>query len=397
MKLSFRGMLLGGCALVTIVGMLAMAGSILYIIQSTSRDTQTAKQPLDAAEKEVLDEVLKAAGIRYEELRQVGVLARLDMPENDRAIAIERGHVQLLILRKVPVQASAFAALRFSAWPELEVLALTDCGLNTFPDLSGCVVLRTVDLSRNNISAIPAASVPPQVTKLLDLSDNRELADLSPLAKLIKCEVIDAHRTKVTSFDSLIALPLTLLDLRDAQVQAMPAALPISRSFRVDVGGCPVSSPPGFLARWNFDLSQGTAAGGQRTSGGVVRRDTVDAVGAWDRVPPHICQVSLNTDPKARGYTLDPVELEVLVLSGRLRVYLLAPADPRGPWFEQGYVKETDVTFRTRGRIYVEATQGHPARLTGNLDFVNGHAYFLVEPQDGKEVSGMSYRVWRNK
>ena len=63
---------------------------------------------------------------------------------------------------------------------------------------------------------------------------------------------------------------LPLLDLRDNPVTQLPERFPSWPHFRVDLEGCPVFTPPGYLRKWSFKVKQ------TRVPGGVVTKPLGD-------------------------------------------------------------------------------------------------------------------------
>lgn len=377
-----------GCLLAGALGVLGIGGLVLLAWISDSRP-HAPPVPLGAEEQASLDAVLKAAGVLEKDLRPVGRLARTDLEANHRSIAIEGGHVRLLSLRNTAMaEAPAFAA-----FPKLEQLVLARCGLSTLPDLSACTALQELDLSGNRIAALEASRLPPNLRKL-DLSGN-PLVDLASLAGLAACRELSIREARVADFSPLIDLPLEMLDLRDnALLIRMPDRLPKSPDFRVDLAGCPVTSPPGYLDTWSFKISQAGVVGRRQTSEGLVTRGAFEARGTWEIVP-QLTTVELPTSPNALGSRGGAVNLETSVRRGRLRVYLGTAIDPRGVWFEKGYVKGTGGFIRRVTKVYADATPGQPARLHGFLESIGEQPfYFYIEPQGTEPVEGMGYRVW---
>ena len=178
-------------------------------------------------------------------------------------------------------------------------------------------------------------------------------------------------------------------------VEHLPARLPKSENFRVDLQDCPVSTPPGYLTHWSFKIKESGAVGGAQTQQGLVNTGKWEVTGTWKEVP-HLTTVALAT-PSDMGSGPGAVNLEVGIEEGRLRIYLIAPGEVRGPWFEKGYVKGAGGFIHALAMLYADAAPGKPARLRGNLERVASQPfYFHIEPLEGAAVRGMSYRVWRD-
>jgi len=382
---SMKDILKTGCLF---IGALAALGVVaLLVLAFFGKKPAPFGQRLAAlppAERNALNEALEAAGLKIADLRDVGRGAGLDYPANARSVAIEEGHVWMLSL-----QTECKPLPSLSALTELEQLSLKGAHLTALPDLSGCAHLETLDASKNQIAAVLPGTLPAGL-RILDLSEN-PLSDLAPLAVLTAPAEIHVRKAAVTSFDALIDLPLPLLDLRDNPITRLPERFPKSPDFRVDLEGCPAYAPPGYLKDWHFTIKESGVVGGVQTSDGAIQQRKSQATGTWREVP-HLTSVSLQGDGNA---SIGAVDLEVSVEQGKLRVYLSEAGEPRGPWFEKGFVKGTG-GIHLAAKIYADAEPGKPARMHGNLEHFAGQPYsFYIEPLDGKPAIGMKYRVWR--
>lgn len=381
-----------GClALVGLALLIAAALGLILLFQNPPVPFAERLAALPAAERALLEEVARAAGMKVEDLRDVGVGADCRDERNHKAVAVDQGHVRLLSLQGVKLATLP----AFSAWTGLEKLSLRGCALTTTPDLSGCTALQEVNLSQNQIASLTAATLPPAVKKL-DLSEN-PLSDLAPLSGLKQVQEIAVRKAKVAEFTALLDLELPLLDLRDNPVTQLPERFPRWPHFRVDLEGCPVFTPPGYLRKWSFKIKQSGVPGGVVTRQGILQLGAVDLSGTW-KVVPALASVELPATKQASDSHVGAVDVEVKVATGKLRVYLNQDRETRGPWFQKGFVKGTDGFFQNVAKLYADAEPGKPARLHGQLEHFNGgNFYFYVEPLPGEPVTEMSYRVWREK
>jgi hypothetical protein len=87
-------------------------------------------------------------------------------------------------------------------------------------------------------------------------------------------------------------------------------------------------------------------------------------------------------------YTL-PAHLTIAVEEGRLRGYLLSSRDVPRPAVMS--VKDMENYDAQRGFVYVEATPGHPANLSGEM-LTTGT--FVLQAVDAP-AKGVTYRIWR--
>lgn len=381
-----------GClALVGLGVLIAAALGLILLFQKPPVPFSERLAALPAAERALLEEVARAAGVKVEDLRDVGVGADCTDERNSKAVTVDQGHVRLLSLQGVKLAALPPLA----AWTGLEKLSLRGCSLTALPDLAGCAGLREVDLSQNQIASLTAASLPPAVKKL-DLSEN-PLSDLAPLSGLKQVQEIAVRKARVAEFTALMDMELPLLDLRDNPVTQLPERFPRWPHFRVDLEGCPVFTPPGYLRKWSFKVKQTGVPGGVVTRQGILQLGAVDLSGTW-KVVPALTTVDLATTKQAAESHVGAVDVEVKVTTGKLRVYLDQDRETRGPWFQKGFVKGTDGFFQNVAKLYADAEPGKPARLHGQLEhFVGGDYYFYIEPLPGEPVTEMSYRVWREK
>jgi len=323
--------------------------------------------PHDANDAKALTGALATTGLAAEALRDIGPAAPLDDPRNRLAAAWEDGR--------------------------LTVLALQDSGLSELPDLSRAKGLRVLDISGNRIAVLDAARLPPSI-EALDISGN-PVSDLAPLARLGKLRSLTARRSKVSDIGPLVDMPLELADLRGCKVRELPPELPANPRFRIDLSGCPVASPPGLLEEWSLTFAQGGAPGGVQTREGMVMPGPFSASGTWHRVSG-MAAVEIPAAPNMVGIGAAPVHVEVSVKSGVVRLYLLAAADPRGPWYEKGFVKGYDGLLRKPLMAWTDAMPGKPARLFGHLSRVGSQPFEFVIEQRGKQpVSGLAWKVWR--
>lgn len=390
--MSLHNTLKTGCFILGGIAALLAIGLALLVYFSGEADPEYIAEPppMEATDRQTLDEVLNASGLTFLDLRQIGMAAPLDLEANHRAIVISEGRVRLLSLQNQSIKALP----SLTAWTALETLVIPGNQLATLPDLSTCSALTSVDASRNQIATLNSTTLPPNL-KSFDLSEN-PLGDLSSLAALTSLEKLTLRQGGVTDLSPLVDLPLASLDLRDNPIKSLPEKLPTFPRFRVDLEGCPVSDPPGYLREWNFKITESGVVGGRQTSEGMVMSGSFRAGGTWQEVV-QLTSVSLITSPLVRGISLDAVELEVSVDTGTLRVYLTTAGEPRGPWFEKGFVEGSDRFLQRITKSYADAAPGKPARLRGHLERIAEQpVYFHIEPVGEEKVTGMSYRVWRD-
>jgi Leucine-rich repeat (LRR) protein len=323
--------------------------------------------PHDKGDEAALAAALASAGVKADALRDIGPVAPLDDPRNRAAAAWEDGR--------------------------LTVLALQDQALAELPDLSGASALRVLDLSGNRIAVLDAARLPERLEEL-DISGN-PVSDLAPLSGLTRLRTLSARGSKVTDIAPLADMKLENADLRDCKVKELPKRLPGNPDFRVDLAGCPVAQPPGLVEKWNFTYSQGGAPGEVQRREGLVLPGPFSASGTWQSVSG-MAAVEVPAAPQMDGIGAAPVNVEVSVKSGTLRLYLMAARDPRGPWYEKGFVKGHEGLLRKPLMQWAEAKPGKPARLFGHLSRLGSQPFQFVIEQRGKQpVSGLSWRVWR--
>lgn len=348
--------------------------------------TPAPHNPADAA---VLDRLLQPAGLTAPQLRDIGMAADLTYPDNKRAVAWDDGRIKVLSLQ----QAGLKSLPELSGLTGLEKLVLPGNALTELPDLSKLAALRHLDLSGNRLVALDPARLPPALESL-DISGN-PVADLAPLARLKTLRQLKARGIPATDIAPLLDLPLELADMQGCKIAALPARLPSSPAFRIDLKGCPVASPPGLLEEWRFSFSQGGAPGEVQTTQGLLLPGPFEVKGTWQSVPGMVA-VSVPVSPNMQGVAAQPVQVEVAVQSGTLRLYLAAASDPRGPWYDKGFVTGFDGMVRKPIMAFADASPGKPARLAGNLSHPSPRDYqFVIEPQGGAKVTGLSYRVWR--
>ena len=97
--------------------------------------------------------------------------------------------------------------------PNLNTLHATDCGMDTFPDLSRAPKLELAQLNKNNFTEIPQFAIVglTKLTKFMFIGCRvRYLPDLSHLVSL---QILKAHTNYLMSFPDLYHLPLTTLTL----------------------------------------------------------------------------------------------------------------------------------------------------------------------------------------
>ena len=97
--------------------------------------------------------------------------------------------------------------------PNLNTLHATDCGMDTFPDLSRALKLKLAQLNKNNFTEIPQSALVglTKLTKFMFIGCRvRYLPDLSHLVSL---QILKAHTNYLMSFPDLYHLPLTTLTL----------------------------------------------------------------------------------------------------------------------------------------------------------------------------------------
>lgn len=380
---------------IKVIGITASSLLVLAVIWMGLLITFSKPSPLEERlaelppeERKTLDALLDSTGLALSAFRDVGNGAPMGDPKNLRSIAIERGHV-----RQLSLQGTGQKTLpSLSSWKELERLSLKGNALTALPDLSGCTKLRRLDASQNAITTLNAQCIPTSLQEI-ELSGN-PLSDLSSLSHLLTAEKITVRNANITGFDALLDLPLLLLDLRDNPIATLPDRFPKAANFRVDLEGCPVFTPPGYLKEVNSQIPESAhVAQGQTTDGGVAT-GKFSIRGEWATVP-QLATVSLTSSPSATNNSRGPVEIEVSVESGRLRIYLGEADETRGPWFQRGFVKGTDALFQRSATVYADATPAHPARLHGRLKQIDDkNLYFYVEPLAGDPVRKMEYHVW---
>ena len=380
--------------------LLVMIGGLVALVlwDSDHRKTLLRVPPattlpgLDPAEQVVLDGVLQAAGLGVKDLELMEATAEKPLEEinHPRALVVKDGHIRLLMLLDVPLTRIPAS---LSAWSKLEVLTLSGCGLTELPDLAGCVDLLFLDVSRNNIAQLKAEAMPVNV-EWLSFGEN-PLEDVAPLAVLKRCKQLDLSRAKVQDFSALLDSSLEWLDLSHNPLKKMPEKAPRSDRLRVNVEGCPVVVPPGYLAEWTAPSNPADASGGQQMNEGMVGRGVFSASGKWQQVPG-MSLVSLITSSQAIGAPGEMVDLEASVQEGLLRIYLNSYGDPRGTWFRRGIAVNGDRPFPSLSKVYVDVGPDKPVRLKGYLEEIEKRSLgFYVEPLDGTKVTGFSYRVWR--
>jgi hypothetical protein len=110
----------------------------------------------------------------------------------------------------------------------------------------------------------------------------------------------------------------------------------------------------------------GKGWGGVHTARGVPR--SFDHSGRYERLTGAVWMRVVK--PGGWGPTAN---LEISVEKGTLRGYLALPLN--------------------RGYGYIEATPGHPARMTGDMVLLQ-HYRFLLEAVGG-DAEGAAYRIWR--
>ena len=76
--------------------------------------------------------------------------------------------------------------------------------------------------------------------------------------------------------------------------------------------------------------------------------------------------------------------------------FYVTARDPRGPWYEKGFVKGQEGLLRKPLMQWAEARPGKPAKLFGHLGRMGSQPFqFTIEQRGEQPVAGFAWRVWR--
>jgi hypothetical protein len=346
---------------------------------------------LPEAERAALRAACGLAGIDPHALRVIGGGSEyLFTDERNRAsLYVREGRVRALCLR-----GARFSAVPdFKALSALEALWLQDGELPGWPDLGSLSALAELRLDGQPLGD-PVSGLPAGL-EVLGLSRTRVTA-LAPLAALSKLRSLDLADTAVTDFSPLLPLQLETLDVARTKVAAVPAQVPRSGAWQVDLTGAPVLSPPGFSwegpGGWSFT---GTALGRETRSGGPVRASGFEINGTGSEVPA-LRPVALPTDHRG-SRSVGPVVVEASIETGRARIWMDEPPGLfASAWFTQGHVKGFGFVRRS-GHVFADLDPGQTVKLRGSLMLTgpieHDDFHFLVQPLDGTRPTGLRYRV----
>lgn len=119
---------------------------------------------------------------------------------------------------------------------QLKTIDLTSTGLTTFPSslVSQCPCLEQLDISSNQITALPEANCLPQSLKTLNISNNKLATFPSPASPLPLLEKLDLSFNEITILPSLVQFPsLKALNISSNQIAALPEADCLPQSLTV--------------------------------------------------------------------------------------------------------------------------------------------------------------------
>ncbi|HEX4840258.1 MAG TPA: NEL-type E3 ubiquitin ligase domain-containing protein, partial [Rhabdochlamydiaceae bacterium] len=156
---------------------------------------------------------------------------------------------------------------------QLKTIDLTSTGLATFPAslVSQCPNLEELNLSSNEITALPEAAQLPTALKKLDLSKNKLASFPSPVSQCRDLKELDISSNKITIFPSLDQFPnLKKLNISSNEIATLPEAdrLPETLKELVVSNNQHISAIPDSLLRmrvgclievagiFNFDIFQ---------------------------------------------------------------------------------------------------------------------------------------------
>lgn len=287
---------------------------------------------MDATERQALLDLLNGSGVAPEGLRSIGIRG---IDRNERAIAIEGGHVIGLRLSRVTL--SDLSPLRrLSA---LQALWLTDCGLTSVEGLSDLPQLSELNLDGNKLTSLATLQGLPALKKLSAKNNAiREAPGPGLPAKL-----------SVRLDGNPLGQPAA------AAPAAPPAAVPAS------AGGLVPALPK---ADGNV-----TGKGPHSVAGTLLTSTAFSASGVYDTL------TGAKMVRVVKAESADPtVDAEISVEQGRVRLYL-EEADRKN--------------FR-----FVEASPGQPARLRGRMVFDIGQYGTLLQSMDGTAHT-VRYKLFR--
>lgn len=396
-----------GClCLLGLGGLLIVALLFLAWRAEPLLSTTEALATVPEAERAALQQITTLAKMEPAALRNINGYdgAIFDDARNQSSIVIKNGHIVGLCMRK----ASFIALPDPGELTALEALDWRECSLTQWPDFSKLRALKQLKLSGQPLPDPEPGRLPAQIT-LLHLAGTA-ISGTAPFAGLPALLELDLSGTAVTTFEPLIGLRLKRLNLAKSRVDTLPATVPTTGEWDVDLDGTPLLNPSGYSAAWPFGKWVNATVNKEDVATGTLSKTEVNVTGsAAPTDKPRAIALPRGIDPGVPN-----VILEVTCTSGRAKIWLEEPSDffP-SPWMKQRKVRGFGV-FRSCGYVSRELAPDQPAKLRGKLrlttrsriyEMPSGQRNesmrppdwcdysFYLEPLDGSTVTGVQFKL----
>lgn len=396
-----------GC--LTIVGLAGLSFAALLLLALFAKpmpSTAEALATVPESERAALQQLTSLANMETNALRHINSYdgAIFDDDRNQSSIVIKSGHIVGLCMRK-----ASFSSLPVpDGLTALEALDWRECSLTQWPDLSKLTALKQLKLSGQPLPDAPTDRLPRNI-QLLHLADTK-ITDTAPFATLSYLAELVLSGTAITNFEPLVHLRLDVLNLANTRLVTLPAIVPTTGEWQVDLDGTPLLNPSNYSSQWPLDNWVSGTSEKQDTSNGVLSASRVEVAGT-------VAAISKSRAiplPRCTDSGVPTVNVTVTCTAGEAMVWLEEPPDffP-SPWMKQHKVKGFGI-FRKGGYVSQTLSPDSPCSLRGKLRLTTqSRIYdmpanqrnaanappdwcdysFYVQPLNGSTVTGLQYRI----